>query len=279
MTDDVRIAFEIDGIVQSNVLIDTSWRLKSYFISDGSHLLSWKVFHNTGGSDDEVQAYLDNVVINYNRRPSFRMADSSAGFGKILTSDVHGNASWKTLSEMTTFDNKNGNFLLPLTLDGRHQILNPLKVIDGNGNGIQSSSNVLNGFSATSNDQNGYRASNNGSNGFEGLSNSGSGFRAASNTNYGFLASSNTVDGFHAESNAGHGYSALSNTDDGFYAESNGGNGFNATDNFRGYYAVFNTHDGFYAINNNRGFSANNNDADGFYASNNLRGFEASESI
>jgi len=270
MTDDVRIGFKIDGTVQSDVLIYTAWTEKRYFIPEGVHTLSWRVYHNIPGSDDQVQAYLDTVVVSYQQRPALRIADGSEGFGKILVSDAQGNASWRTPVELTSYDNPDASFLVPLALDGRHQVNYPLSIVNGNNVGVRSISNNI-GFDAHNNNFDGFVSEYNGGVGFKARDNGSNGFYADDNAEHGFYAEYNGNDGFYAYYNTDNGFTSRGNGDDGFYARGNGGYGFyayiNAWDGFRAFY---NDGDGFDASNNgNHGFNAYNNTDDGFYASSN----------
>lgn len=263
--DDARAAFEIDGSAQFSLRDSVLWKQKTYFLTSGSHTLEWTAFHTDNASDDQVQLFLDDVVISYNSMPVLRLVDGTEGMGKVLVSDEYGNAGWVSLSAITEFANAGGNGLLPLVLNGNHQITDALTVLDANGIGIQSNSNSNNGIQAENNGADGIESNNNGSDGFEANNNDFDGFRSVNNSNHGFSAISNGVDGFRAVTNTGDGFEANSNGFDGFRSVNNGDDGFQATGNADNGYDAFQ--------NTDNGFESNDNGENGFEANNNVLGF------
>ena len=264
----IRVAFEINGIVQSDLLIYDDWTRKTYYI-DGStsadatlpqfQALNWKVYHEgfglISGDDDLVQVFLDSVVVSYHQRPAIRIADGSEGFGKVLTSDAQGNASWRSLSDISIYDNPGENFLLPLTLDGKHQVDIPLTVLHATFSGVRANHNNAYGFFADWNEGIGFQAFNNGSDGFS----------SVSNDQHGFRSDGNALDGFHAINNSRYGY----------YASGNGNYGFISTNHYtnnntEGPFAGYSS--GFYAQNNYQGFLAQDNQTAGFFSYSNGTG-------
>jgi len=191
-----RVSFSIDGVAESTRSESSGWEQKVYFLSDGAHTLDWSAFHTSGNSQDEVSIFLDDVLITYNEKPSLKIVDGTEGMGKVLVSDEYGNAGWISLSAIADFDNSSGNALLPLELDGNHQITNTLTVLNAGDIGIKS------------------------------ISNGGDGITAEDNGGHGFYATANAINGFYAFSNAQHGYFAFDNDNDGYLALSNDRYGF-----------------------------------------------------
>jgi len=279
-----RSRFQIDGVNQfENTAPVNSWKEQDYYIDEGMHTLTWSVNHDSDVSDDQIQMFLDQVVILYNSNPTVRIQDGSEGIGRVLMSDAYGNATWSTLSAVASFDNATSTpgALVPLLLDGNNQITIPLKVYNAFGSGILSEDNLTNGIIVSNNGGSGLSASNNGGDGVrtfansddgvEAILNSDDGFEATLNNSDGFEARENGVNGFYATKNAQHGFFSFDNDVEGFSAVANDGYGFRAISNgVDGFSAEANTDDGFNASANvDEGFVAENNGDNGFLADNN----------
>ena len=269
--------FRINGDEQFILNENQSWTEMKYYLSSGAYTLEWEASHRSGSSDDTLEYILDDVVVAYNQNPTLRIVDGTEGMGKLLISDKEGYATWRSLNEITAYDNEESH-LLPMVLDGAGQVDTPLTVINGLSTGVQSRYNEV-GFMARGNLLSGFFAKNNLGSGFHAMGNQNDGFQAQSNSGVGFRSKFNTIGGFAAENNPGYGFLASGNSSHGFVADSNSGNGIHAIDNSgHGFLADSNSGSGFLSRHNDSyGFHANENSANGFYASNNSGvGFRAS---
>jgi hypothetical protein len=252
-------AFEIDGSAQFTLQDTALWQQKTYFLTGGSHSLEWTAFHANSASDDQVQLFLDDVVITYNAMPVLRLVDGTEGMGKVLVSDEHGNAGWVSLSSITEFANAGSNGLLPLVLNGNHQHTNVLTVLDANGSGIQSNSNSDHGFAASNNGGYGFLSENSGLSGFKADNAGVYGFASVDSDNDGFISIRAGDDGFTSSIAIDDGFVSSSAGDDGFVSSSAGNDGF---------YSINSGGDGFESSNaGNDGFVSTSAGDNGFYSS------------
>ncbi len=79
-------------------------------LSSGNNLVRWTVINGYSGGYD-FEAFLDNVTLTYYEDIAVRIQDGTEGAGKVLTSDVLGNATWQDLNNI--FSNPAA---IPLTL-------------------------------------------------------------------------------------------------------------------------------------------------------------------
>jgi hypothetical protein len=78
--------------------------LVTYNLTPGTYNLTWAYEKDSGGQDGADRVWIDNVVITETNTGApilgtytFRLEDGQEAAGKVLTSDVDGNATWQNV--------------------------------------------------------------------------------------------------------------------------------------------------------------------------------------
>jgi hypothetical protein len=98
------LRFYIDGIQQNQWSGAIGWTQQSYILAAGSRTLRWEYSKDSSSSAGTDSAYIDNVTITTAAPAAMRIVDGNQATGKVLTSDVNGNASWQSITNSSISD-------------------------------------------------------------------------------------------------------------------------------------------------------------------------------
>ena len=98
------LRFYIDGIQQNQWSGVIGWTQQSYILAAGSRTLRWEYSKDSSSSAGTDSAYIDNVTITTAAPAAMRIVDGNQATGKVLTSDVNGNASWQSITNSSISD-------------------------------------------------------------------------------------------------------------------------------------------------------------------------------
>lgn len=98
------LRFYIDGIQQNQWSGAIGWTQQSYILAAGSRTLRWEYSKDSSSSSGTDSAYIDNITIVTAAPAAMRIVDGNQATGKVLTSDVSGNASWQSITNSSISD-------------------------------------------------------------------------------------------------------------------------------------------------------------------------------
>lgn len=98
------LRFYIDGIQQNQWSGAIGWTQQSYILAAGSRTLRWEYSKDSSSSSGTDSAYIDNITIATAAPAAMRIVDGNQATGKVLTSDVSGNASWQSITNSSISD-------------------------------------------------------------------------------------------------------------------------------------------------------------------------------
>jgi hypothetical protein len=98
------LRFYIDGIQQNQWSGAIGWTQQSYILAAGSRTLRWEYSKDSSSSSGTDAAYIDNITIATAAPAAMRIVDGNQATGKVLTSDVNGNASWQSITNSSISD-------------------------------------------------------------------------------------------------------------------------------------------------------------------------------
>ena len=98
------LRFYIDGVQQNQWSGAIGWTQQSYILAAGSRTLRWEYSKDSSSSSGSDAAYIDNITIATAAPAAMRIVDGNQATGKVLTSDVNGNASWQSITNSSISD-------------------------------------------------------------------------------------------------------------------------------------------------------------------------------
>jgi hypothetical protein len=98
------LRFYIDGVQQNQWSGAIGWTQQSYILAAGSRTLRWEYSKDSSSSSGTDAAYIDNITIATAAPAAMRIVDGNQATGKVLTSDVNGNASWQSITNSSISD-------------------------------------------------------------------------------------------------------------------------------------------------------------------------------
>ncbi|MBC5835996.1 hypothetical protein G6N05_14205 [Flavobacterium sp. F372] len=98
------LRFYIDGVQQNQWSGAIGWTQQSYILAAGSRTLRWEYSKDSSSSSGTDAAYIDNITIATAAPAAMRIVDGNQATGKVLTSDVSGNASWQSITNSSISD-------------------------------------------------------------------------------------------------------------------------------------------------------------------------------
>lgn len=98
------LRFYIDGVQQNQWSGAIGWTQQSYILAAGSRTLRWEYSKDSSSSSGTDAAYIDNITIATAAPAAIRIVDGNQATGKVLTSDVNGNASWQSITNSSISD-------------------------------------------------------------------------------------------------------------------------------------------------------------------------------
>ena len=96
--------FFIDNMEQSSIEGVVGYQLQTYNFVPGTYVLRWAYEKDFSVNSNNDAAYLDTILINGASPGIIRLVDGNQGDGRVLTSDVNGNAAWQQLSAQSITD-------------------------------------------------------------------------------------------------------------------------------------------------------------------------------
>lgn len=98
------LRFYIDGVQQNQWSGAIGWTQQSYILAAGSRTLRWEYSKDSSSSSGTDSVFIDNITIATAAPAAMRIVDGNQATGKVLTSDVSGNASWQSITNSSISD-------------------------------------------------------------------------------------------------------------------------------------------------------------------------------
>lgn len=98
------LRFYIDGVQQSQISGTVSYTQQSYSLAQGTYTLRWSYEKDSSQSTADDRGYVDTILINGAAPAALRIVDGNEALGKVLVSDVNGNAAWQQLTSQSVSD-------------------------------------------------------------------------------------------------------------------------------------------------------------------------------